>query len=240
MAALSPRFSEEDRLALANLHGLTNSQLMWLERHLGVILDQLGPHDRMDDVRAELRALCTDLAKSRTRVNRWAAAVRPSPGAEALGHLNIAGASFERDGSRPDDGTWPELIVASDLVLLLAEIAKKAVAVAPSSPRVSHRASPRAIETILERLNRPTDAASARAAAALKPRRAETSKRTGPSFRGVADIVFAAAYRALNAHGGNPDAKVPTAATSIRAYLDQLPQHKRRPRGRPRKEQSTA
>lgn len=234
MAVLHPRFNDDERRRLASVHGLTGPQLMWLERDLGGILDELGPHVRMEEVRAELRELSDEIAKASKRLQRWARATKPSPGREALGHLSIAGKSLERS-ARPSGGTCPEPIVASDLIQLIAVIAKKAADAAPSTRRPPHPASPRAIAKIIERLHRPTDEASRKSAAALVPRRAEHSKKSGPSFRGVADIVFAAAYRALNSHQGNPTGHVPNAATSIRAYLEKLPLAKRQPRGRPSK-----
>lgn len=235
MAALNPTFSESERNSLTLVHGLTPPQLMWLERHLGVILDCLGPHDRMEDVRVELRALDTAIASANRKIQQWRGARRPSPGAEALGRLNIVSATWAEP--RPEDGTWPELVVASELIQLLAGITRAAAAELDTAVRrPPHRAAPRAIKTILERLNRPKDEESLKAAKALKPTSTEpTARSSRPNFRIVADIVYAACYRALNAHRGSPDGKSPSAESSIRAYLAQLPKIERRPRGRPRK-----
>ena len=236
LVAIRPRFNDDERRRLHVEHELTTEQIALLERHLGVILDQLGPHDRMQDVRSDLQGLCKVLTKADAVVNQWRSAVRPSPGAQALGLLNIAGAEFERRGRKTelDSDSMPDLIVASDLVRLVAQIARQAADASPQTKRVPNSASPRAIATILERLNRPTDSKSKLAAARLVPRHAETAKRSGPSFRGVADIVFAAASRALNDHQGNLSAEVQTAETSIRVYLEQLPADQRRRRGRPK------
>lgn len=235
--ALHPRFNDIERTELATTHGLTKAQLMWLERHLGVILDILGPHDRMEDVRVALRALDADIARANRTIQQWLGATRPAPGAEALGRLNIVSATWAEP--RPEDGTWPEVVVASELIQLLARITRAAAAGLDTAVRrPPHRAAPRAIETILERLNRPTDGESQKAAAALEPTSTEPSPRSRrrPNFRQVADIVFAACYRALNTHRGSPDGPIPSAESSIRAYLVQLPASKRRARGRPRKE----
>lgn len=234
--ALHPRFTQQERDQLAVVHGLTPPQLMWLERHLGVILDCLGPHNRMGDVRDELQRLHSDMEVVAARLKRWAGATRPAPGAEAIGHLNIAGAEFAAKHEAPDDGTWPEQLVASELALLLSGAIKLAVGNAPEKKRWQHPASPAAIAKILERLNRPSDAASRAAAIALVPSRTAEGKSDGPSFRGVADIVFAACFRALNQHRGSPDARVPTASSSIRTYLESLPASARRRPGRPRKQ----
>lgn len=234
--ALRPRFTQHERDDLAAVHGLTPPQLMRLELHLGVILDRLGPHNRMEDVRGELVALRSDMEAVATRLTRWAGATRPSPGSEAIGHLNIAGAEFAAKHEAPDDGTWPQQLVASELVLLLSGVIKLAAGNAPANKRWHHPASPAAIATILERLNRPSDPASREAARALIPNRTAERKSGGPSFRGVADIVFAACFRALNQHHGSPGASVPTATSSIRAYLESLPASARRRPGRPRKQ----
>ena len=42
IADVSPRFTDEERNELASTNGLTAEQLMWLERQLGVILDEPG------------------------------------------------------------------------------------------------------------------------------------------------------------------------------------------------------
>lgn len=234
--ALHPGFTQQERDELAAVHRLTPPQLMWLERHLGVILDHLGPHNCMEDVRAELQGLHSEMEVVATRLKRWAGATRPSPGAEAIGHLNIAGAEFAATHEAPDDGTWPEQLVASELALLLSGAIKLAAGNTPATRRWQHPASPAAIATIMERLNRPSDPASRAAALALVPSRTAERKSDGPSFRGVADIVFAACFRALNQHRGSPDATVPTATSSIRAYLESLPASARRRPGRPRKQ----
>jgi hypothetical protein len=235
MTALSPRFTDNERLELAEVHGLTQQQLKKVERHLGVILDFLGPHDRMDDVRSELRALNTEMKAANARICRWAGATRPSPGAEAFGHLNIAGADYGSMQVSPGDGIWPEIVVPTELIQLLAGITQHANQHAPSRRRHPNPASPSAIACIVERLKSPTDAASQASASALFPSRTSHHKKTGPSFSGVAEIIFSAVYRALNVHRGNPDNPIPSPTASIRAYLDSLPVNERRRPGRPKK-----
>lgn len=55
MAAITPRFNDDERCQLQQQNRLTVQQVFWLERDLGVILDELGPHVPMDDVRGEIR-----------------------------------------------------------------------------------------------------------------------------------------------------------------------------------------
>ena len=245
MAAIVPRFEVAEREELIAQHRLTKPQVTWLERHLGAILDCLGPHDPMEDVRGELRDFKREVDAVGKCVRRWTNASGPSTGAEALAKLNIAGAQFT-SGARPDDGTWPEYVVASELVMLLDRIAKTAIGNAPSTRRPKHRASPKAVETIVERLNRPSDEESRKAAEALTPsysdiKNSQTAKEdnvaasSGPSFFGVVTVVFTAVYRALHAHQGRPTAFGANPAKSIEAYLKQLPVGERRSRGRPKK-----
>lgn len=238
MAAINPRFNDEERGQLQQQHGLTMQQVFWLERDLGVILDELGPHVPMDDVRGALRDFGREVDALGKRMRRWSEARRPSPGAEALGLLNIAGSDIGRSKSRPDDGTWPEYVVASELVMLLEQISHSALENEPSIRRVPHRASPRAIAKIVERLNRPNNDSSRHGAAvAPAPTYSDItySDTSGPSFLGVTTIVFSAVHRALHAHQGRPDAVAASAANSIDAYLKQLPDSARRKRGRPKK-----
>lgn len=248
MATINPHFNDDERCLLQQQHGLTKQQMYVLERHLGVILDRLGPHERMKDVRSALRSLSAEITKASRRVTRWANATRQLHGPEALGWLNVAGAAFESAPTRPDDGTWPQQIVASDLIHLLAVIAEKAVKdfEKERGRSVPTSSSPRAVERILWCLCHPADGASKVSAAALVPSRT-VGKRNAPSFRAVADIVWTACYRALPRDSSRPDdqnkgrpsdkkAKMPNAATSIREYLKQLPKHKRSRPGRPKKE----
>lgn len=138
LAAIRPRFNDDERRRLHVEHELTKEQIAFLERHLGVILDQLGPHDRMQDVRSDLQGLSKVLTKAEAVINQWRGAVRPSPGAQALGLLNIAGAEFERGGRKIelDSDSVPDLIVASDLVRLVAQIARQAADASPQAKRV--------------------------------------------------------------------------------------------------------
>ena len=237
MATINPRFNDDERCLLQRQHGLTTQQVYELERHLRGVLDWLGPHAPMNDVRGELRDFAREVDAVCKRMRRWSAAGRESPEAEALGRLNIAGSEIDLSASRPDDGTWPEYVVASELVMLLGQISHRALENAPSVRRVPHRASPRAIATIVERLNRPRDGASRRAAVALAPRYSDTELpvNSGPSFLGVATIVFRAVYRALPTTEDRSDAVAARPATSIEAYLKQLPVSARRKPGRPKK-----
>lgn len=230
---LTPKFNDGERETLVRTHGLTSDQLKWLERHLGVILDQLGPHTPMNDVRDEIKLLARELAALSKKIKRWESLTRPSAGSEVLGHFNNAGANFVVLPDRPDDGTWPEVIVASELVKLLAMVGLQAVAEGPSKKRSRHPASAKAIATIVERLHRPKDTASRAAAIAIQPKYSDlgAAPDNAPSFRGVVDVVFVAIGRALKGHPGNISIGSP--AASIQAYLDQLPSAARRPRGRP-------
>ena len=231
MATTNPRFNDDERRLLQQQHGLTEQQVYELERHLRGILDRLGPHVPMDDVRSALRDFGREVDAVCKRVRLWSGAGRESSGAEALGHLNIAGGTL--NSAAPDDGTWPENVVASELVMLLGQISHRALENEPSVRRVPHRASPKAIEKIVERLNRPKDDASRKAALALAPSHSESKR--DPSFFGVATIVFNAVYRALHTDKGCPDAVAPSPANSIEAYLQQLPVSARRKPGRPKK-----
>ena len=104
MAAITPSFNGDERGRLQHKHGLTTQQAFWLERRLGVILDELGPHVPMDDVLA-LRDFGRKFDAVRERMYRCMGATRPSPGAGALGHLSIAASDIARTATRPDDGT---------------------------------------------------------------------------------------------------------------------------------------
>ena len=64
LVAIRPRFNDDERRRLHVEHELTTEQIALLERHLGVILNQLGPHDRMQDVRSDLQGLCKVLTKA--------------------------------------------------------------------------------------------------------------------------------------------------------------------------------
>lgn len=237
MAAITPRFNDDERCQLQQQNGLTMQQVFWLERHLGVILDELGPHVPMADVRGELLDFRREVNAVHKRMHRWTRLSPPSPGAEALGHLSIAGAEIGGSDARPDDGTWPEQVVVFELVMLLNQIALKAIKSAPSVRRPKHSVSPRAVAKIVERLKRPSDDASRNAAAALTPSYSDVKlgKGNGPSFLAVVTVVFAAVHRALHAHQGRPDAVAASPAKSIEAYLSQLPEGARRSRGRPKK-----
>ena len=221
MAAITPRFNDDERCQLQQQNRLTVQQVFWLERDLGVILDELGPHVPMDDVRGEIRNFGREVDAMRKRMNRWMRASRPSPCAEALGHLGIAASDIKRSDARPDDGTWPELVVVPELVMLLSQVALRAIKDAPSTRRPKHSVSPRAVAKIVERLKYPSDDASRNAAAALTPSYSdiETGKGNGPSFLAVVTVVFAAVHRALHAHQGRPDAVAASPAESIEAYL---------------------
>ena len=227
--ALSPRFSGEQRTTLQSCYGLTAAQVMWLERDLGVILDLLGPHVPMDDVRSELLAMQRDLASAAERVERWKRAVRPSHLSEAVGHLDIAGTSLNWHGD--GNGSLPLQVIASDLIAGLARIASIAVENGPQVQRSGRPASSRAIEWIVGRLEQPTDDASVQARRALRDTKELTLKSGAPTLRGVCDIVFEAVFSSLNGHFMRDAGALPDSKRSVELYLQSRPNRRRR--GRP-------
>lgn len=171
------------------------------------------------DVRAALADVERHLLAARERIEQWERSGAKSPlGREALGHLNRAHAGL---APVPDDGTWPQFIVASEVIKLAALLAKRALDLAPPEdsrrPRKQQRAgeaasvpaSWRAITWIVEALHEPKDDASRERAAALPVRR---SSRAGGAFEHLAGLVFAAAL------GLDDDTKV-SPRRSIDAYV---------------------
>lgn len=170
------------------------------------------------NVRDELESLATDLRKASRRVVRWHKLNRPSQGPEALGHLNRAH-QLLLDG--PADGTWPERIVGSEIIKLAAQLAERALELAPmpgtrrairqkrGGQATSVPASASAIEWIVEALYEPDDPESRQRAAALPAR---PTSRTSGAFHHLAELIFATAL-------GTGDAEV-NPSRSISAYVE--------------------
>jgi hypothetical protein len=227
-------FSSDDVDVLKGELKLTDQQVFWLKQRLGAVRDCLGPHTRMEDVRGELKSLQRDVNLASKRLARWKRAVRPSIQAEALGHLNMA--QPDDEVQRPDDGTWPEYIVASELIVLLQSLVNTAASAAPSARRSPHRSSEEAIDIIVQALRRPQDEESLATAKALTPNFVELKQgskenEANHGFLALAKVVFGAVHKSLSVDG-----KPASPAPSIRAYLDrQSALGLARKRGRPRK-----
>jgi hypothetical protein len=147
---------------------------------------------RAADVRDALSQLADGLAQASKQVTAWERMRRPDHGPEALGHLNRAHQLLA--AAAPDDGTWPEQIVGSELIKLAAAIAEQALQLAPAKgeQRRGHGdnavpASARAIEWIDEALKEPEDEASIAAAEKLPVGR--TSRAHG-GFGNLAALIF--------------------------------------------------
>lgn len=227
-------FSADDVKVMKGELKLTDQQVFWLKQRLGAVRDCLGPHARMEDVRGELKGLQDEINRASKRLARWKRAVRPSIQAEALGHLNMA--QPDDEVQRPDDGTWPEYIVASELIVLLQSLVNTATSAAPSARRGPHRSSAEAIDIIVQALRRPQDEVSLATAKALTPKYVELKQGSNENeanhgFVALAMVIFGAVYKSLSADG-KPASPVP----SIKAYLKrQSKSGLTRGRGRPPK-----
>lgn len=239
---LRPRFTAEERQKLRDAQELTPQQIAWLQDSLADAMDRLVGATR-EDVHAELDALANHLDRAKALIDRWQGAGAPSAGDEALGHLSQAAVALSHSPLARTDGTWPSFTHVPVLVSLVATAARDAERkISPGTAkgqrrRVQRPASPAVIEKIVDALRRP-DEASTRALANLKKTATNTSKKTddeAPSLLGVANIVFAAVYRAWNQRNGRTDEDVPSAERSVRAYLKSLPEDKRPKPGRPKR-----
>lgn len=197
------KFNRDQLVELRRDAALTSEQVEALERVLPSIAFDLQPAVRAREVRDHLYALAKSLSEAEKRVQRWELAAKyaalaakgihrgRTPAAVALGALNLRSTAAALP-PRPDDSTWPEYVVGSEVIKLAALLAKNALANQPARWTPGRTAAWRAIESIVDALRRPGDAASVSAARALAVTRSDwpTAK---PSFRRVAEIAFGAA-----------------------------------------------
>ncbi|CAD5366945.1 hypothetical protein RA210_U10579 [Rubrivivax sp. A210] len=205
-----PRLNPAQRRDLKKLDGVTDQQLVFLERAARDMAFDLQRSASCNDTRDLLKELKKHTGAAAKLVARLEGAKRPSASAEALGHLNAAGArvGWQFHAEHADNVGYP---VASKIVLLAFAIANEALDAAPKARRTPTVASWRAIESIAEALARPDDAAS-RAAAAALPVSRTLPKVARPSFLRVAQVMFEVA---TGQEGANPD-------RSIRQYLARM------------------
>lgn len=242
--AKSRRFTAKQRRELQKGEGLTDAQVLYLERALNNVAFELQRSPAVNDVRDKLADLHKHLAAADKACKKLVAAARPNAGAEARGHLGIAAGQvgwtrlkralldvLQADaaelggrelGSTPDGfgATAQDVLLndtippGADLIQLAAVVVAHALNAAPRRRRSASVAPPRAIEFIDEAIQRPTDDASRAAAERLRVSRSP-SKPGKPSFSNVARIVFDAAR---GEEGVTPD-------RAIRAYLSQDREH---------------
>lgn len=202
------KFSEAQRRDLSRLEGLSQAQVLELERALPDIAHYLQPIAPASAVDAQLNRLAEKAAALNREALRMARSIRPDPGAEAFGRLQMAGAQVGWNLSSMECGAtgYP---VAADLIQLVADITAFALHKSPGVQRHAGNASIHAIDAIVTALHKPTDPASRAAAACIKVTCTEPSPKR-PSFLRLARMVFEVA-------AGNPAASPERA---IRKYRE--------------------
>lgn len=205
-------FTAAQRRDLARQDGLTLDQITYLQRALRSIAYDLEPLAPAQDIADELNGLVHDIGAACNRVRSWEKAAQHSAKAVALGTLGMATASLNLERMPANIEPSGHLVAVEHLMLL-----ERVVLTARGAARATKgRRAPggcRAVEAIVEAINRPTDPASVAAARAVPVARTE-GPANKPSFRRLADTVFAAATSGKGSVAG--------AEWAIRKYLKRL------------------